>query len=214
MEINPPFSELPEVFFNWLIVTRQNMMEDLRRKRSVKLLSSHLPVLATWGEDKGYPVNLTVKGIGLVPRTEKLEEYTELLESVFEKSRSIPWQQSLPDRLSAIKKIYEDRDALDPRYLGGLEIFAGKAYRNLVINPLCSLLYMGIAVDHRKVRYISFQLNGRVTILDKNNPYYRFLLAARKIFEFEIFHLIQGDYPNGYLLSIDEVMDKSPQPSI
>jgi hypothetical protein len=214
MELNPPLSELPEVLFNWLIVTRQNMLENLRRKRNVKLLSSHLPVMATWGDGKDYPINLTVKGIGLVPKKDKLEEYTEILENVFEKARTISWEQSLPDRLSAIKKVYENREALDPRYLGGLEIFAGKAYRNLVSNPLCSLLFMGIAVDYRKVRYISFQLNGRVKILKKNNPYYRFLLAARKIFEFEIFHLIQTDYPFGYLLSIDQVLDKSPHPQI
>jgi hypothetical protein len=214
MEHHPPLSELPEVFFNWLIVTRQNLVEDLKRKRPVRLLSSHLPVLATWGERADYPVNLTVKGIGLVPKIERLEESALLLEEVFEKARGLPWEQSLSDRIAAIRKIYENREGLDRRYLGGLEIFAGRAYKNLSANPFCSLLFMGVAMDHRKVRYISFQLNGQVEILDKNNPYYRFLVAARRIFEFEIFHLIQGGYPYGYLVHIDEVLDKSPQPSV
>jgi hypothetical protein len=213
MEFIPPLSELPEVFFNWLIVTRQNMVENLRREKPVRPLSSHLPVLATWNQDSRYPVNLTVKGIGLVPKQERLEESTLLLEEVFHKVRDIPWKKSLPVRVDAITKIYADRRSLDRRFLGGIEMFAGRAYRNLAADPRCSLLYMGLSVDHRKVRYISFQLNGRAKILNKTSPYYRFLLAARKMFEFEIFHLIQSDYPFGYLLHIDEVLDKSPQPT-
>jgi hypothetical protein len=208
---HPSFSpELPELFFNWLISTRQNLVEDLRRKRPVKLLSSHLPVMATWAENSTYPVNLTVKGMGLVPKKKSLESSASLLETVFDQYKEISWENSLTPRIEAIKKIYGNRDALDRKHLGGLEIYSRKAYRNLLSNPYCSLLYMGIAMDHRKVRYISFQLNGRVEILEKENPYYRFLLAARKIFEFEVFHLVQSDYPFGYLLHIEEVIDKSP----
>lgn len=207
----PSFSpELPEVFFNWLISTRQNLVEDLKRKRPVRLLSSHLPVMATWKNESTYPVNLTVKGMGLVPQRKFLDSSASLLETVFNQYRKISWENSLSPRVDAIKKIYGNREALDRTLLGGLEIYSRKAYQNLLSNPQCSLLYMGIAMDHRKVRYISFQLNGWVEILKKENPYYRFLLAARKIFEFEVFHLVQSDYPFGYLFHIEEVIDKSP----
>jgi hypothetical protein len=59
-------------------------------------------------------------------------------------------------------------------------------------------------------QYISFQVNGRVEVLEKENPHYRFLLASRKLFEFDAFHLFQTDYPFGYLIRIVETRNKSP----
>ncbi len=60
------------------------------------------------------------------------------------------------------------------------------------------------------MQYISFQINGEIEILEKDNPYYRFLLASRRLFEFEKFHLFQPDYPFGYLIKVVEIRDKSP----
>ncbi|MDA8171122.1 MAG: hypothetical protein M0Z48_04750 [Nitrospiraceae bacterium] len=79
-------------------------------------------------------------------------------------------------------------------------------------NPRASLLYSGMKTLPGGMEYISFQVNGTIRILEKEsgNPYYRFLLASRKLFEFEKFHLFQSDYPFGYLIRVDEVLDKSP----
>ncbi len=60
------------------------------------------------------------------------------------------------------------------------------------------------------IEYLSFQVNSKVTILEKGDSYYRFLLASRKLFEFEKFHLYQPDYPFGYLFQVVDVIDKSP----
>jgi len=60
------------------------------------------------------------------------------------------------------------------------------------------------------IQYVSFQVNGEVEILGKDSPCYRYLLASRKLFEFDRFHLYQPDYPFGYLIRVKEVKDKSP----
>ncbi|MFN3395497.1 MAG: hypothetical protein ACK4Z9_01715, partial [Thermodesulfovibrionales bacterium] len=96
-------------------------------------------------------------------------------------------------------------------------------FKNMRDNSMASLLYMGVSVDHEEmqtvnhhspvaVQYISFQVNGRIEILKKDNIYYRYLLAARRLFEFDRFHIYQPDYPFGYLIRVVEVKDKSPWP--
>jgi hypothetical protein len=153
---------------------------------------------------------MTVKGLGLLPRKEKLQHYSDIFEDVIADSRSSPWDESLHERLGAINKLYGSIDNFDSTMLGGLEIFTGKAFENMKENQKASLLYIGMSHSPEGMKYISFQVNGNVEILEKGDPYYRFLLASRKLFEFDKFHLFQSDYPYGYLIRIVEIRDKSP----
>jgi hypothetical protein len=121
-----------------------------------------------------------------------------------------PWHESISGRVEAMNRLYGDTENFDSTVLGGLEIFAGKALDNLRENPFVSLLYVGMAQTDEGMRYTSFQVNGKVEILGKDDPHYRFLLASRKLFEFDKFHLYQPEYPFGYLIKVQEVRDKSP----
>lgn len=228
----PGKSIIPERFLKWLTSSRIRFLEDLKAKRPMKYFSAHLPVVATWNshpvesppkEDEIFPVNLTVKGIGLIPKKEILMDYIDLFEATLAEARTMPWLDSLPRRIEVMERLYSDVNNFDPSLLGGLEIFEGKSFKNMKENPLVSLLYMGVSVDHKDVEtvnsqrpvameYISFQINGRVEILEKDNIYYRYLLSARRLFELERFHIYQPDYPYGYLVKVVEVRDKSPFP--
>ena len=212
METRLTAGRLPATCFEWLASSRLRFLEDMVAGRPMRYFSAHLPVMATWrqDEDEKFPVNMTVKGIGLVPRQELLLDYIHIFEGTIAEVRSVSWEESLAKRVSAMSKLYGDTDNLDPAMLGGLEIFQGSAFANMRENPYASLLYVGMTYGREGMQYISFQVNGTVEILEKDSPYYRFLLASRKLFEFDKFHLFQSDYPFGYLLRVSEVRDKSP----
>jgi hypothetical protein len=182
----------------------------MKQGHQTKYMAAHLPVMATWDESRSFPVNMTVKGLGLLPEQDQLNNYTDIFESVIAEARSMPWKESMNKRLTAMSKLYGNVDNFDPALLGGLEIFGGKAFDNLRRSPYASLLYVGMTHTAESIQYISFQVNWKVTILEKGNPYYSFLLASRKLFEFEKFHLYQPDYPFGYLFQVVDVIDKSP----
>lgn len=201
---------IPAHFLEWLISSRIRFLNDMRAGKPLRYFSAHLPVMATWSDSDPFPVNMTVKGIGLMPRADLLNDYIDLFEGVIAEARSAPWQESLSRRVDAISELYSNPANFDPAILGGLEIFEGKALKNLRGNPRTSLLYTGMNHTHHGIQYISFQINGNVEILDKDNQYYRFLLASRRLFEFDKFHLYQPDYPFGYLIRVVEVRDKSP----
>ncbi len=201
---------IPARFFKWLVTSRKLFLDDLKEGKPLRYFSAHLPVMATWKENTLFPVNMTVKGIGLIPKQNLLPNYTDIFERALTNLRNIPWSESLSTRIETIVRLYDRLEDFDRTVIGGLEIFEGKAYENLRENPYASLLYVGMSPTSQGIRYISFQINGNIEILEKDNIYYRFLLASRKLFEFDKFHLHQSDYPLAYLLKVIEVRDKSP----
>lgn len=221
--VSPVFKGIPAGFLQWLVSSRMRFLEGMKEGRPLRYFSAHLPVMATWRECEEFPVNLTVKGIGLIPKREALIDWIDLFEATIAEARASSWAQSLPKRIEVMERLYSDIENFDSSLLGGLEIFEGTAFKNMRDNSKVSLLYMGVSNDLEgmdtvspskpvAVQYISFQVNGMVEILEKNNIYYRYLLAARGLFEFDKFHLYQPDYPFGYLIRVKDVMDKSPWP--
>lgn len=201
---------IPKRFLDWMVTSRVKFLTDMREGKPTRYFSAHLPVMATWRNGDPFPVNMTVKGIGLIPREAVLHDYIDIFESVLADARTLPWHESLGKRLGAVTKLYSNPENFDPCMLGGLEIFEGSAFANLRENPRASLLYVGMSQTAGRMEYISFQINGNVEILQKDNSYYRYLLASRKLFEFDSFHIYQPDYPFGYLIRVSEVKDKSP----
>lgn len=210
METRAISGVIPAHCLGWLASSRVRFLEDLKNGKPLRYFSAHLPVMATWREGEPFPVNMTVKGIGLIPREDLLQDYIDVFEGAIAEASTMPWQESLPRRIEAMAALYRDADNFDPSVLGGLEIFEGRALENIRANHHASLLYVGMKPSQRGMQYISFQVNGRVGVIGKETPQYRFLLASRKLFEFESFHLYQPDYPFGYLIRVAEVRDKSP----
>lgn len=202
---------MPEHLLMWLVSSRLRLLEAVKEGQLINHFAAHLPVLATWQKGEPFPVNMTVKGIGLIPKKEFLDKFSGLFEDVFARSQDKPWEQSLPQRIEALRALYQDISHFNPVLLGGLEIFEGNAFNNLKKNPRASLLYSGTTDTTGRFQYISFQISGSVELLPKYNSYYRFLLASRKLFEFERFHLPQKDYSWGYLIRVQDVRDKSPR---
>jgi hypothetical protein len=206
--------DLPPLFIQWQSEARLRMFKLLGEAGAgqVTVQPAHLAVLATWTVEPAstaFPVNLTTKGIGLVPAQEYLEEITQGLEQARLDTEGLPVEETLPARVEVVKAFYERIETMDTKVLGGLEIFEGQTSKNLEVNPYASLLYTGEAP-----RYPSFQFNCIVEKIDAGavNPYYRFLLAARELFAMDTFHLHQTHYPFAYLFHVVEVKDKTPFP--
>ena len=202
---------IPYNLLQWMVSSRRNLLAALQAGGSVDYFSAHLPVVATSSEGEDFPVNLSVKGIGLLPRSDLLEPYTAAFQAIFQRASQKDWGKSQEQRSQALAELYSDSQNFDPTLLGGLEIFEGRTLKNLGNDNRVSLLFTGMIPDPQRMSYLSFQVNGRAEILDKEHSYYRFLLAARKLFEFNNFHLPQMDYPFGYLIHVHQVLDKSPR---
>jgi hypothetical protein len=201
-----PRVALPERFLRWQIEARREMFALLRQKGSsaIRMQPVHLPVLATLG-DGVFPINLATRGIGLLPASEYLHEFTHRFEEMRAITEDLPWAETLVQRIEVAQRVYSRPEHFDPWILGGLEIFEGRTLHNIQRFPLASFLYTGEAP-----KFPSYQFNVVCTIITNENPYYRFLKAARELFAYDAFHIPQVRYPQGFLFHPVEIQDKTP----
>lgn len=197
---------LPDEFLKWQSEARLNMFERIQKEgvNSIKSMPAHLPVMGTTGKEQGF-INLASKGLGLLPKKDKLEEFLNLFRKVKKSSESKDWKDTIKERMESALKFYKNVDNFNPYFLGGLEIFEGQTAENLKQKPLATLLYTGTAP-----KFLSYQLNGIIDIVQGDNLYYQFLLSARELFAFDAFHVKQVKYPFGYLFYTINLREKTP----
>ena len=203
---NYSLKSLPDTFLFWQIRARLNLLESIKKNgvESIKTQPAHLPVLASLGNAPFY-VNLSTRGIGLLPKKNKIQKFIDLFNSVREKFKNKPWRETITERMETLMILYNNVDNFNKSLLGGLEIFGGETQKNLKNYPLASLLYSG-----ESPKFISFQFNGLITFIKENDLYYQFLLAARELFARDYFHVPQIQYPYGYLFYLVEIKEKTP----
>lgn len=200
--------ELPQDFLIWQSSARLSAFQQMAdyNAEKVRTMPAHLPVLATYGAGE-FPVNLTARGIGLLPKPEWIEDFCVQFEKVIHKTKDQDWQETLPKRVEVIRGFYQNPEKFDSSLMGGLEIFEGQTYKNLLVDPRAALLYSGEAP-----KFPSYQINGVIKFVNKGDIYFRFLLAARELFARDTFHVHQIHYPFGYLFYPVEIKNKTPFP--
>ncbi|MFN3395498.1 MAG: hypothetical protein ACK4Z9_01720, partial [Thermodesulfovibrionales bacterium] len=124
-QVSPISKGIPSYFLQWLATSRVRFLEGMKAKRPMRYFSAHLPVMATWRDGEEFPVNLTVKGIGLIPKKEILVDYIDLFEATIAEARTMPWTESLSMRIEVMERLYSYIENFDSELLGGLEIFEG-----------------------------------------------------------------------------------------
>ena len=196
---------LPINFLAWQRQARISLCTRLMTDgpSSVKTMPAHLAVMSSVSEDG--TVNLATKGMGLLPKPDRLEESTGLLRSAIDKCQGSAWETTLHQRATTLLNFYDDLDRFDNTKLGGLEIFEGSTYRNLTRNPKATLLFTGEAPI-----FLSYQIEGRVEFVPIGDGYHAFLSAARELFAHDRFHVFQTSYPLAYLFHVSKVRDKTP----
>jgi len=203
----PVAAGLPDAFIRWQLETRRATYDAIRAGRHPRRHTAHLPVMITFQDNGDFPVRVATKGAGFTPRDDALDRYIALLEGALARCEGRPWEETLPERVAAVQLLLDHPADIDPRRLGFLEIFAGGTYRNLQHDSRVALHYTGEGPD-----YPSFQINGHAEILDREDPRYRYIALTRRIFEGAPFHIPQTGYAAGYLVWVQETLDKTPRP--
>jgi hypothetical protein len=203
-----PVIALPDRLIDWIDGGRRAMYERIvgtEDGQAVDFFSQHLPAVLTYNYDSVFPFNCGNKGVGFLPKAECLDEFVGLYRETLEQTRGAPWRESLRSRLEAVSRFNFDRDAIDYRCLGSLEIFEKKTFHNLLQLPLAALLYTGTCPT-----YTSFQLNCVVEVIAPDDPRHGFLALSRTMFEYDGFHIAQPRFAYAYVFWISEAVEKTP----
>lgn len=199
-----PRATLPAAFMEWMLTARRAMYDHLEGEGRAAFFAAHLPVVVTSCRHRPVPFNTGNKGVGVLPVEDKLDHYAGLYQEAFDRASALPWEESRPLRLEAVRGLMASSDVSD-RALVTLEIFEKQTFANLCDFPVATLHYTDVGPVYR-----SFQIDAVVEIVTPEHPAYRFAYLSRALFEHDSFHLTQTRFPYAYLFHPTEVRDKTP----
>jgi hypothetical protein len=196
-----PCRSLPQDFIDWQVSQRVVLFDALRRQQQPSFFLPHLPVVISRNvENQAFPIHVTCKGVGLVA----LDSYMDFLSGHFEAIMGSEKGKSIEERVRGALMLYGCPELIHRSCLGGIEIFEGQTFRNIINDPRVSLFYVGTSPN-----YVSYQIDCIAEIVPKGRPFYRFMLAMRGLFEDFGFHFQQPEYPFAIRYHVLSVLDTS-----
>lgn len=136
--------ELPEEFIKWNLEKRIETLKLIREHKPPSLSGPHSAMVASYGIerlDTQFKVNNAVKGMGFIPKSEKLKEIIGLLKSTMD---TIP-----SEKLNILEGFYKNTEAIDITKQVSLELYSTPEFEthtfiNEMVNPAVSIVFLDI----------------------------------------------------------------------
>jgi hypothetical protein len=197
--------KFPESFMEWNTGRRIATLDRFRRMERPELAGPHNGIVATYGirrSDTQFKLNNAVKGLGFVPKYEKLPEILELLESTKD--------DELEQKLDVLQHLYENAEEFfDLDKQGSLELysvpeFETQSFLNQMTNPISTIVFLDIP---------SFKLKTIVRLLHPEDPdltEYEKMLIRYVNDVYQYFHGDPGKDYSTVIYYVTEIYDNSP----
>jgi len=136
--------ELPDGFMEWNLSSRLKDLEGIKKGKMPGFAGPHSGMVASYGgmrKDTEFSINNAVKGTGLVPKKEKINNIIKTLEET--------WNAPIPEKIDILKGFYEDEDMFDRTKLSSLELYSTKDFQthtflNIMANPAVAVVFLDI----------------------------------------------------------------------
>jgi len=154
--------ELPDKFIKWSVENRMETFERVRKNQMPRLAGPHNGMVATYGIrrlDSQFKINNAVKGMGFMPKEDKIKEVIDLLESTKD--------SDFETRLKVLEDLYNHVDEYFTRKaLLSLELYTTKEFEthtflNEMVNPAASIVFLDIP---------SFEVKAIAQLIHPNDP--------------------------------------------
>ncbi len=135
---------LPEDFIKWDFERRLETLKSIREHKSPPLSGPHNAMVASYGVrrfDTQFKINNAVKGMGFIPKPEKLPEVMELLKSTMD--------TTLSEKLRILERFYKKPEIFDFTKQVSLELYSTPEFEthtflNQMANPAVSIVFLDI----------------------------------------------------------------------
>jgi len=195
----------PESFMEWNTERRIAALDRFRRMERPELAGPHNGIVATCGIKRGdtqFKFNNAVKGMGFVPKYEKIPELLELLERTRD--------DEFEEKLDVLQYLYENAEELfDLDKQGSLELysvpeFETQSFLNQMTNPISTIVFLDIP---------SFKLKTIARLLHPNDPDlndYEKMMIRYVNDVYQYFHGDPGKDHSTVIYYVTEIYDNSP----
>lgn len=172
--------ELPESFQEWSFAKRLETLERFRNQEPPELSGPHNGMVATCGvarADSRFQINNAVKGMGWLPRSEKLLEVISVLESTID--------DDFDSKLNRLDSLYKLGTKLyDPCCQVSLELYATPEFEtgsflNQMVNPACAVVFLDIpSFEFKAIAHLMHPDDPKLTETEKLQVRYANLIHS------------------------------------
>jgi hypothetical protein len=131
-------------FIEWNLKKRGEFLDAIKTGGFPGWGGPHSGAVATYGcgrLDSQFTVNNAIKGIGLAPKDENIDEAIASLKRTFDKS--------MPEKMDILNSMYSEKDFFDWRKQTSLELystpdFETHTFLNVMANPVATIVFLDI----------------------------------------------------------------------
>ncbi len=197
--------KLPENFVKWNFAKRIEMLNNLKEGKPPSLTGPHSGMVASYGgkrKDTKFSINCAVKGMGFIPKEEKLDAIILLLKNTM--------GDSIVEKINRLESLYQSGEEIfDLTKQTSLELystpnFETHTFLNQMANPAVAIVFLD---------FPSYELKAITQLLHPENP--KLTSYERKAVEYinlihDYFHTESPRKSIGVIYHIIEVFDNSP----
>ena len=154
-------AELNDAFMEWNLKARLDYLKKIAQSEMPSLSGPHCASVATYGgrrRDSEFTLNNAVKGMGLVPKKDRIEELGERLKSTMD--------ADMKEKLEILQDNYNHPELWDRGKQISLELYARPEFEthtflNLMANPMATIIFLDMP---------SYELRTIVRIIHPQDP--------------------------------------------
>lgn len=201
-------SDLNEDFYNWQLQTRSKGLKIfLGLEKGAPNFSPHTVVMSTYSEDTEFPVNSCIKGLGLVPKDEYIEDLAKKAMDLIQLAREKGINETFRERVQFLLNLYDNPDLFNKSVLSSIEMYYKKSYQNVLKDPRATLLF------YDQMTGYSIMFNVVVELIPRTDPFYKYVTAVHDLFHVPKDPSVRTDrYEFAYRFWPIEAYDKTPGP--
>jgi len=158
-----PVRELPQEFVDWNLAARVDMLEEmLNGQMTMSYDGPHNAAVATVSRfgrgDSDFTINNAYKGMGMVPKPDRIEEIIDRLKTTQD--------HSLTAKIQILIGNYSDETIWDRTKQGSLELYSSSSFethsfRNQMRNPISTVVFLDST---------SYELRTLARLMHPNDP--------------------------------------------
>lgn len=197
--------ELPDKFIDWSIQRRLETIKRIRKNEMPSLAGAHNGIVASHGlrrNDASFSINCAVKGMGFLPKPEKINEVLNLLKSTFD--------DSIKKKISILESLYNNgKEIFDRTKHVSLELYASPEFEthtflNQMTDPGVAIVFLDFpSYELRALTQLIHPTNPNLSEYDKNVVEY-----INTVHDY--FHSQSPKQSIGVVYHIIEVFDNTP----
>ncbi|MEO0071117.1 MAG: hypothetical protein ABIK39_03410 [candidate division WOR-3 bacterium] len=204
--------ELPEDFLTWNFSRRLAQLQRIRKiitekiREMPEIAGPHNGIVASHGlkrNDADFSINNAVKGMGWLPKSERLDEITHLLQQT--------WNEPVERKLNVLESLYENgREVFDLTKQTSLELYSNPGFEthtflNQMTDPGVAIVFLDLPK--------SYELRAIAQMLHPDDP--NLTDYEKKVVEYvnlvhDYFHGSSPKRSIAVIYHIIQVFDNSP----